>query len=143
PTTGQAQTELDLHAGPESQPEPEAGGMGARVAGSGGSARIGQGTFFSCYAGAMLLHAFTDRVNATDVFTSLATPATAEYRFDDLAVLTGVSTSFALGFTAMEQAKHPDRAQVGPLAGITVPPELRTLRPRLAALPAPCDPLGP
>src|SRR5439155_18108242 len=48
PTTGQAQTELDLHAGPESQPEPEpepeAGAIGARVAGSGGSARIGQGT---------------------------------------------------------------------------------------------------
>ena len=149
PTTGQAQTELDLHAGPESQPEPEpepepeAGAIGARVAGSGGSARIGQGTFFSCYAGAMLLHAFTDRVNATDVFTSLATPATAEYRFDDLAVLTGVSTLFALGFTAMEQAKHPDRAQVGPLAGITVLPELRTLRPRLAALADGCDPLGP
>jgi hypothetical protein len=42
----------------------------------------------------------------------------------------------------MEQAKYPDRAQVGPLAGIEVLPELRTLRPRLAAIADGVDPLG-
>jgi hypothetical protein len=41
----------------------------------------------------------------------------------------------------LEQAKHPDRAQVGPTVGIEVLPELRTLRPRLAALADGCDPL--
>jgi hypothetical protein len=29
-----------------------------------------------------------------------------------------VLTAFALGFASIEQAKHPDRAQVGPLARI-------------------------
>jgi transposase len=102
--------------------------------------RIGVGRFFSRYAGAMLLHAFTDRVGAGDVFASAST-SQAGPRFDDVAVLTAVSTVFALGFASMEQAKHPDRAQVGPLAGITVLPRLRTLRPRLAAIADGCDPL--
>src|SRR5262249_27462365 len=111
------------------------------VAGSpqvgGGSARIGTGEFGSRYAGAMLLHAFTDRVHAEQVFTQATTrqaPDAGGVRFDDLAVLTATSLVFGLGFASMEQAKHPDRAQVGPLAGITVLPELRTLRPRLAGI---------
>ena len=102
--------------------------------------RIGVGTFFSRYAGAMLLHAFTDRVGAGDVFASAATSQPG-LRFDDLAVLTATSTVFALGFASLEQAKHPDRAQVGPVAGIAVLPELRTLRPRLAGIADGCDPL--
>ncbi|MDT5027398.1 MAG: hypothetical protein QOE61_3824 [Micromonosporaceae bacterium] len=88
----------------------------------------------------MLLHGFTDRVDATSVFASAGT-AGAGRRFDDVAVLTAVTTVFALGFASMEQAKYPDRAQVGPLAGIEVLPELRTLRPRLAAIADGCDPL--
>ncbi len=104
------------------------------------SARITHGTFCSRYAGVMLLHAFTDRVAATAVFSSVATPVPG-HRFDDVALLTAVSTVFALGFSSIEQAKHPDRAQVGPTAGITVLPELRTLRPRLAAIADACDPL--
>jgi hypothetical protein len=103
--------------------------------------RIGVGRFDSRYAGAMLLHAFTSRVGAGDVFAGAGT-SVAGRRFDDVAILAGVSTVFALGFASMEQAKHPDRAQVGPLAGITVLPELRTLRPRLAAIADGCDPLG-
>jgi Transposase protein len=104
------------------------------------TARVAEGSFASRYAGAMLLHAFTDRVGATDVFASAAT-AVAGRRFDDLAVLTGVSTVFALGFACLEQAKHPDRAQVGPVVGIDVLPELRTLRPRLAHIADRCDPV--
>ena len=68
--------------------------------------------------------------------------ARAGQRFDDLAVLTGTCVAFALGFASLEQAKHPDRAQVGPVAGIEVLPELRTLRPRLAEIADHCDPLG-
>ena len=115
-------------------------GAGTAVAVS-GSARIAEGSFGSRYAGAMLLHAFGARVGAEQVFASAATPA-AGRRFDDLAVLSAVSAVFALGFASMEQAKHPDRAQVGPLAGLTVLPELRTLRPRLAGIADGCDPLG-
>jgi hypothetical protein len=90
----------------------------------------------------MLLHAFTDRVGAADVFAQ-ATGAGSRpgLRFDDLAVLTATSIAFGLGFASLEQAKHPDRAQVGPVAGIDVLPELRTLRPRLAAIADGVDPL--
>lgn len=68
--------------------------------------------------------------------------ATAGVRFDDLAVLTATSVCFGLGFASLEQAKDPDRAQVGPVAGVNVLPELRTLRPRLAAIADGCDPLA-
>jgi hypothetical protein len=117
------------------QPRAEA----ERVAAA-GSARITAGCYRSRYAGATLLHAFGDRVRATDVFASVGTPASGQ-RFDDIAVLTATSTVFALGFASLEQAKHPDRTQVGPTVGIEVLPELRTLRPRLAALADGCDPL--
>jgi transposase len=116
---------------------------GANVA----SARIATGRFDSRYAGAMLLHAFTDRVGASDLFAQAVgavSPALAgrPQRFDDIAALSAASTVFALGFASLEQAKHPDRAQVGPVAGIDVLPELRTLRPRLAAIADRCDALA-
>jgi hypothetical protein len=88
----------------------------------------------------MLLHAFTDAVGATGVFGRAARPAPGR-RFDDIALLTTTSAVFALGFSRLEQFKHPDRAQLGPLGGITALPELRTLRPRLAAIADECDPL--
>lgn len=101
--------------------------------------RITTGRFGSRFAGAMLLHAFTDRVGATDLFAQAVGAVPPEWagrsrRFDDMAVLSATSTVFALGFASLEQAKHPDRAQVGPVVGIDVLPELRTLRPRLAAI---------
>jgi hypothetical protein len=110
------------------------------------SARVATGSFASRFAGSMLLHAFTDRVGASDVFALAAggiPPAPAgRPRFDDIAVLTATSMVFALGFASLEQAKHPDRTQVGPVVGIDVLPELRTLRPRLAAIADRCDPLA-
>lgn len=116
----------------------------ASVGVAGGSARIRVGRFICRYAGAALLHAFTDRVDATQVFAQAVGAATGgrvTRRFDDVAVLSAMYTVFGLGFASVEQAKHPDRAQVGPLAGIEVLPELRTLRPRLAAIADGCDPL--
>ena len=121
---------------------PCAGQAGALAAGIAGAARIGTGTFDSRYAGSMLLHAFTDRVGATDVFVAARGAGTQVARFDDVAVLAATSMVFALGFASLEQAKHPDRAQVGPVAGIEVLPELRTLRPRLAAIADRCDALA-
>jgi len=116
------------------------------AAGAVDSARIATGSFASRFAGSMLLHAFTDRVGASDVFARAAggiPPAPAgRPRYDDIAVLAATSMVFALGFASLEQAKHPDRAQLGPVAGIDVLPELRTLRPRLAAIADRCDPLA-
>ena len=50
--------------------------------------------------------------------------------------------AFALGASSVEATKHLIGAQAGPLAGLAVLPELRTLRPRLAAIADGCDPLA-
>jgi hypothetical protein len=99
----------------------------------------------SRYAGAMLLHAFYDRVGAAAVFAPLtgAGPAPARSRrFDDVALLTATSVAFALGVGSVEATKHLIRDQLGPLAGLDRLPELRTLRPRLAELAEAGDPLA-
>ena len=109
-----------------------------------GSARLGQGRVDSRYAGAMLLHAFFDRVGAQAVFAPLAGagPVSARSRrFDDVALLTATTVAFALGVGSVEATKHLIRDQVGPLAGLDRMPELRTLRPRLGELAKTCDPL--
>jgi transposase len=110
-----------------------------------GAARIGTGVFTTRYAGSTLLYPFLSLLD-TETVLSAALGANGGdrmgLRFDDLAVLTSTCVVFGLGFASLEQAKHPDRAQVGPIAGIDVLPELRTLRPRLAAIADSCDPLG-
>jgi hypothetical protein len=117
-------------------------GLGGAVA---GSSRLGAAGVDSRYAGAMLLHAFYDRVGAAAVFAPLtgAGPAPARSRrFDDVALLTATSVAFALGVGSVEATKHLIRDQIGPLAGLDRLPELRTLRPRLAELAEACDPLA-
>ena len=116
-------------------------GLGGAVA---GSSRLGAAGVDSRYAGAMLLHAFYDRVGAAAVFAPLtgAGPAPARSRrCDDVALLTATSVAFALGVGSVEATKHLIRDQIGPLAGLDRLPELRTLRPRLAELAEACDPL--
>lgn len=140
--------ELDLtdtaDDGPEPvcDPQPEPACESEPAGPATGTARITTGSLTSRYAGATLLHAFTDRVGATDILTTAITAATSPQRFDDLALLTATTTVFALGYASVEQAKHPDRAQIGPVAGITALPTVRTLRPRLAAIADTLDPLG-
>jgi len=117
-------------------------GLGGAVV---GSSRLGAAGVDSRYAGAMLLHAFFDRVGAAAVFAPLtgAGPAPARSRrFDDVALLTATSVAFALGVGSVEATKHLIRDQVGPLAGLVRLPELRTLRPRLGELAEACDPLA-
>ena len=104
-----------------------------------GSARIGAGTFACRYAGAVLLHAYLDRVGAQAVFGTL-TGGPAR-RFDDLAVLSTATLGFALGIDTIEGAKHLRRAEAGPALGLTAIPELKTLRTRLSALADGADPL--
>ena len=115
-------------AAPAAEPEPVAGG-----------ARIGEGSFTSRYAGVMLLHPFLDRVGAAGVLSQACDRSPR--RYDDLGVLTATCLSFALGTTTVEASKHLVRHQLGPAAGITALPELRTLRPRLARLAEATDPL--
>ena len=84
----------------------------------------------SRYAGAMLLHAFFARAGAGQVLAA----AGAEAAGGEVALLSAVSMCFALGAATIEQFKHLAAAEAGPLAGLAVLPELRTLRPRLAAI---------
>jgi DNA-binding CsgD family transcriptional regulator len=125
---------------PRGAGRPDGADGGPAGGGPVGSARIGQGSVDSRYAGAMLLHAFLYRVDAAGVLARVsAGPALP--RYDDLGLLTGTCLGFALGACTVEGVKHLVRSQVGPLAGLGALPELRTLRPRLAALADRCDPL--
>jgi len=107
-----------------------------------GLARAGTGVVASRYAGAMLLHAFWDRIGAADVLAGAMPAGLARQRYDDLALLAVTSLAFALGAGSAEGTKHLIAAQAGPLAGIGRLPHLRTLRPRLAAIADGCDPLS-
>ena len=89
---------------------------------------------FSRYAGAMLLHAYPGR--AGDIL-----PRAAGGDARQAALLSAVSTCFALGAATAEQVKHLAPAEAGPLAGLETLPSLRTLRPALAAIADAADPL--
>jgi hypothetical protein len=85
-------------------------------------ARLGAAGVDSRYAGAMLLHAFYDRVGAAGVFAPLSGtgPAPAgSRRFDDVALLTATSVAFALGVGSVEATKHllRDQARAAGRAG--------------------------
>ncbi len=153
---------------PEQQPEPGPGddpeqepaggaGLAAEPAGAArggagggppspppgpGGPEITGGAFWSRYAGAMLLHAFTARARAGQVLESAAGRGAGGYRFADVALLSATSLCFALGAATTEQVKHLTASCAGPLAGLAVLPHLRTLRPRLAAIADAADPLA-
>lgn len=114
-------------------------GVPAAAGVAAGSARIGRGHYPSRYAGAMLLHAFFDRVGAAGVLSAAC--GRSPRRYDDVGLLTATCVAFALGVASAEGTKHLIRDQAGPLAGLVALPELRTLRPRLAELAQGCDPL--
>ena len=144
-STGGSESDLPLGADQQdgaARPSVTGGPVaGGPVAGGWvGSARIGQGSVDSRYAGTMLLHAFLHRVDAAGVLARVSAGPLLP-RYDDLGLLTGTCLGFALGMSSVEGAKHLIRSQVGPLAGLAALPELRTLRPRLAALADRCDPL--
>ena len=107
-------------------------GLGGAVA---GSSRLGAAGVDSRYAGAMLLHAFYDRVGAAAVFAPLtgAGPAPARSRrCDDVALLTATSVAFALGVGSVEATKHLSVTRSGRWPGWTGCPSC-----------APCDPGWP
>ena len=106
--------------------------------------RIESGTVACRYAGAMLAHAFTDRIGARDLLTAGtgASAAGAGAPVDDLGILVCTQMSFTLGALTLEQAKHLTAADAGALAGLTSLPSLRTWRQRLGELADGCDPLA-
>ena len=122
----------DVQQPVQSEPAPEPGVV---PPGFGGTARAAGGSgVFSRYAGAMLLHAYPGRAGEI-----LPRAAGGEAR--EAALLSAVSTCFALGAATAEQVKHLVPAEAGPLAGLAALPSLRTLRPRLAAIADAADPL--
>ena len=105
-----------------------------------GSARVGTGSHPSRYAGAMLLYPYLHQVGTEAIFASL-TGGPAR-RYDDLAVLSSATLGFALGIDTVEGSKHLRRADAGAAVGLSIIPELKTLRTRLGALADGADPLG-
>ena len=105
---------------PEPAPRPEPGVVPPGFA---GTARAAEGSgVFSRYAGAMLLHAYPGR--AGEIL-----PEAAGGDAREAALLSAVSSCFALGAATAEQFKHLAPAEAGPLAGLAALPSLRTLRP--------------
>ena len=149
----QGEGESECGAGPAAGPGP-GGPAGAAPDGAGGGPpapppgpggpKITGGVFWSRYAGAMLLHAFTARAGSGQVLESAAGAGRGAggYRFADVALLSATSMCFALGAATTEQVKHLTASCAGPLAGLAVLPRLRTLRPRLAAIADAADPLA-
>ena len=119
-------------SGPGAAPGGSAGG-GLVPAGGG----IAEGRVRSRYAGAMLLHAFAARAGAGEILA-----AAAGGDRDRARLLAAVAACFGLGAATTEAFKHLAAAEAGPLAGLRVLPDLRTLRPALAAAADAADPLG-
>ena len=116
---------------------PVGGGRDADTLVAGGT-RIVEGRFSCRYAGAMLLHAFGARVRTEAILAAGAQTR----RSGELALLSATSTCFALGAATVEQFKHLTAACAGPLAGLAVLPDARTIRPRLATIAEASDPLA-
>jgi hypothetical protein len=137
--------EPEAEPGREGAPEPGPGaGQGAAGDGGGGSGDgaaagpgIAGGQVASRYAGAMLLHAFGGQAGAGEI---LAAAAGGEP--GDVALLSATSMCFALGAATIEQFKHLTAAAAGPLAGLAALPDLRTIRPKLAAIADRTDPVA-
>src|SRR5258708_2461158 len=135
------ETEPRAASGAGLVPARAAGLVPARAAGLVAGTRIVEGQVTSRYAGAMLLHAFGARAGAGGILAAAGDGGPGGYRFADVALLSAVSTCFALGAATIEQVKHLTVAAAGPLAGLTGLPGLRTLRPRLAGIADATDPL--
>src|ERR1035437_9605619 len=110
------------------------------------AARIESGTVACRYAGAMLVHAFTDRIGARGLLTAgtgaSAGAGASGAGADDLGILVCTQMSFTLGALTLEQTRHLTAADAGALAGLTRLPSLRTWRQRLGELADGCDPLA-
>ena len=90
-------------------PGDRAAGAGAGGEGAGWrvAARIETGTVACRYAGAMLVHAFTDRIGARGLLSAGTGASAARHTpADDLGILVCTQMSFTLGALTLEQTKH-------------------------------------
>jgi hypothetical protein len=124
----------------EGEPSPAGPGAPGGGAAGAGAGAPGGGRVVSRYAGAMLLHAFAGRAGAADILAAAGGGQDAPP--GDAALLSAVSICFALGAATIEQFKHLAAADAGPLAGLGALPDLRTLRPKLAAIADRTDPVA-
>jgi transposase len=114
------------------RPQPQAAPAQPAPAGEPWSARRVESGERACrYAGAMLAHAYLDRVGAGQILGGLAGAAARRFDQGQVAVLTVLA--LMLGAGSVEQAKTLIRSHAGPLVGADASPELSTLRSRLAA----------
>jgi hypothetical protein len=147
--TGGQQGGGDTGAGQETRAAADAegeAGTGGEDAGASWQVarRIETGTVACRYAGAMLVHAFTSRIDAGGLLRAGtgASAAGPGAPVDDLGILVCTQLSFTLGALTLEQARHLTASGAGALAGLTRLPSLRTWRQRLGELADTCDPLA-
>ncbi len=135
--------QVGLVSAGEDEPDTVAGAVAPGAAFGLGSARIGQGVVGCRWAGAMLLHAFTHRLDVTAILTEALGEGGGEgVRYDDVGLLAATSMAFTLGAGTVEGIKHLAIAQAGALCALPRMPALSRLRPRLAALAERVDPLA-
>ncbi len=99
------------------------------------------GAYPSRYAGAMLTHAFTTAIGAAGILQAGCGLAGADAAAD-LAVLNATAMGFTLGALTLEQTKHLQARDAGPLTGLSQLPGLRAWRQRLGAIGDQVDPLA-
>ena len=99
------------------------------------------GAYRSRYAGAMLTHAFTTAIGAAGILEAGCGLAGADAAAD-LAVLNATAMGFTLGALTLEQTKHLQARDAGPLTGLSQLPGLRAWRQRLGAIGNQVDPLA-
>ena len=99
------------------------------------------GAYPSRYAGAMLTHAFTTAIGAAGILQAGCGLAGADAAAD-LAVLNATAMGFTLGALTLEQTKHLQARDAGPLTGLSQLPGLRAWRQRLGAIGNQVDPLA-
>ena len=99
------------------------------------------GAYRSRYAGAMLTHAFTTAIGAAGILQAGCGLAGADAAAD-LAVLNATAMGFTLGALTLEQTKHLQARDAGPLTGLSQLPGLRAWRQRLGAIGDQVDPLA-
>ena len=99
------------------------------------------GAYRSRYAGAMLTHAFTSAIGAAGILAA-GCGLDGAGGAADLAMLNATAMGFTLGALTLEQTKHLQAADAGPLTGLTALPGLRAWRQRLGAIGDRVDPLA-
>ena len=89
----------------------------------------------------MLTHAFTTAIGAAGILEAGCGLAGADAAAD-LAVLNATAMGFTLGALTLEQTKHLQARDAGPLTGLSQLPGLRAWRQRLGAIGDQVDPLA-